>query len=372
MLHFKFRSGKEEKSAKEYRECASMHMNEVKSSMGTFLYTGVIILATVVVMIALGIAWFVSNSQVGGTSVTISAAGQEDFALATVGTKEQGVYDSEFGLSSGLTTQTIGGTEYHIASGNSSFRASSNKNLNNYLENADLRPGNRGSFDIYLIRRNTNADKLWLEPVLTPYLENKTPIVTPLEGETPTEVQIVAEFLKGHFLLFANMDDKGMYSGNIDFSQKLKIDFSSASQLSVTQGERTFACGNCVYADTDTEVYHFPVYWVWPDQFGNFIYTGNAYNKNLFADNVVYDYQFFLNMMQDSNGYKKFFSVAEGVSRPGFEKILEPTDYHQATQYYDLYTGWYNLADEKIGENIRYIELGFEISSETFQSGEIE
>lgn len=372
MLHFNFRSGKEEKSAKEYRECATMHMNAVKSSMGTFLHTGVIIFATVVAMIALGRAWFVSNSRVGGTSVTISAAEQVDFALATVGTKEQGMYDSMFGLSSDLTTETIGGTEYYIASGNSSLRVSSNKNLNNYLENADLRPGNRGSFDIYLIRRNTNANNLRLKPVLTPYLENQKPIVPPLEGETPTEVQTVAEFLKGHFLLFTNMDDKGMYSGNIDFSQSLEIDFSNAPLLSVTQGGRTFSWGECVHADTDTEVYRFPVYWVWPDQFGNFIYTGNAYNKNLFAKDGGEDYQFFSNMMQDSNGYKKFFSVEENVTRPDFDDILRSSNYHQATQYYDLYTGWYNLADEKIGDKIRYIELGFEISSETFQSGEIE
>lgn len=323
-------------------------------------------------IVIVSVAWFVNNTQIRGASATISATRQADFALATVGSKEQGAYDSMFGLSSDLTAEDIGGTKYHIASGNSSFRVSSSKNLNNYLANADLRPGNRGSFDIYLIRRNTNADNLWLEPVFTPYLEDETPIVLPLEGETPTEVQTVAEFLKGHFLLFASIDDKGMYSGNIDCSQSLEIDFSNPLQTSVAQGGRTFSWGERVYAGTDIEVYHFPVYWVWPDQFGNFIYTGNAYNKNLFANDKGDDYKFFLEMMQDENGYKKFFSVTENETRPSFTDILQPTDYHKATQYYDWYTGWYNLADEKIGDKIRYIELGFEISSETFQSGDIE
>ena len=354
------------------RQSVDEHKKSLKSFWKSFLVTGFIMIAAMIALLFGAMAWFVSNSQVRGTSAMISAAGKQDFALATVGTKEQGVYDSEFGLSSYLTLENIGGTDYYIASGNGSLRVGSNKNMNNYLANADLRPGNRGSFDIYLIRRNTNADNLRLEPVLTPYLEDKTPIVPPLEGETPTEVQNIAEFLKGHFLLFANVDDKGMYSGNINFSQPLEIVFLNDSQVSVTQGGRTFAWGNREYADNETEVYHFPVYWVWPDQFGNFIYTGNAYNKNLFVDDMVDDYRYFYNKMQDPNDYKIFFSVAEGVSRPSFDDILQSTNYHQATQYYDLYTSWYNLADEKIGENIRYFELGFEISSETSQGGEIE
>lgn len=358
--------------ADRYRASAESHKEALKSLWSTFVTTGVIMILIIVFIAFGGFGWFVSNTQVHGASGGVFARGQTDFELATVGSKPQGVYDSLFGLSRILTSETIGGTKYYVSSGNSSFYVSSSQNLNNYLENADLRPGNRGSFDIYLIRRNTKANNLCLEPVLTPYLEDKNPIVPPLEGETPTEVQTVAEFLKGHFLLFTNMDDKGMYSGNIDFSQLLEIDFSNASMISVRQGERTLTWGERVPADTDTEVYRFPVYWVWPDQFGNFIYTGNAYNKNLFVDDKVDDYQSFLDMMQDNNGYKKFFSVAENEKRPSIGEILDPTDYHQATKDYDLYTGWYNLADEKIGEIIRYIELGFEISNETFQSGEIE
>ena len=371
----KFEDKKEQEISSEadrYRASAESHKEALKSLWSTFATTGVIMILIIVFIAFGGFGWFVSNTQVHGASGGVFAKGQTDFELATVGSKSQGVYDSLLGLSGIITSETIGDTTYYVSSGNSSFYVSSSKNLNNYLENADLRPGNRGSFDIYLIRRNTKANNLRLEPVLTPYLEDKNPIVPPLEGETPTEVQTVAEFLKGHFLLFTNMDDKGMYSGNIDFSQPLEMNFSKASKISVKQGERTWTWGERVHADTDTEVYRFPVYWVWPDQFGNFIYTGNAYNKNLFANDRVADYSFFVNMMQDSNGYKNFFSVAEGVDRPKFSDILQPTDYHKATQYYDLYTGWYNLADERIGEKIRYIELGFEISNETFQSGEIE
>lgn len=50
---------------------------KLKNQWKTFFRTGPIVIAAAIVMIALSIAWFVSNTKVDATGVQISAAGSE-------------------------------------------------------------------------------------------------------------------------------------------------------------------------------------------------------------------------------------------------------------------------------------------------------
>ena len=345
--------------AARHRATAQAHIEALKSFWSTFALTGVIVIAIVAFVVRGGFSWFASNSQVKGGTATISPAGQTDFALATVGKKPQGVYDGEFGLSGALSGETIGGTVYYIAAGNRSFRLDSDKNLNNYLANADLWPGNRGSFDLYVICRSTKNRNLELMPVFSAW-KSGDPTVTDQDFTN------AKEFLKGHILLFANMDDKGMYSGSIDYTKKITVTLEdasgSASQSEGEQSIRSFSWGERVYSDDKTAVYRLPIYWVWPEQFGNFIYTGNAYNKNLFASKGT-DYDNFVSKMGSDTDYDQFFDVPAGATRQDIALITKPgPDFKKATEIYDQYSGWYNAADEKIGEYISYIQLGFELA----------
>lgn len=315
----------------------------------TFFLTGVVFLSSIAVIIIVGFAWFASNTRTQAGAVQVSAAGENDFSLATVGASPQGEYDHIFGLSAQLTEETIDETTYYIASANSSFRLDSDKNLNNYLANADLRPGHRGSFDLYVICRTDRRD-LKLKPVFSALKSED-------EEVTENAFAKAKEFLKGHILLFANMDDKGMYSGNIDFTKEITLDLSTTT---ATQESRAFSWGERVNPDGTPAVYRLSVYWVWPEQFGNFIYTGNSYNKNLFAEKGD-DYHAFVAAMQDNETYSRFFAVPVNTERPAIGDITNPSDYSKATQYYELYSGWYNLADEAIGVNLSYIQLGFEL-----------
>lgn len=347
--------------AARLRENAKEHEEALKNFWITFATTGVILIAIIILIICFGYAWFASNSRVSGASATISAAGQGEFSLATVGKKSQGVYDSIFGLSDILSTETIDGTEYHIASGNSSFRVDLDKDVNNYLANADLRPGNRGTFDLYVICR-TDKREVVLRPVFSAWYESGAEDVKYKDAfleEENTDRRIAAEFLKGHILLFANMDEKGMYSGNIDLSKEITINLSekNASQA----GRAPFPWGESVGTDGDTEVFRLPVYWVWPEQFGNFIYTGNSYNKNLFASKESSDYKYFLTAMKGDADYQKFFCIKGNIQRPDIDTIISASDFLTATKNYELYSGWYDAADEAISTSISYIELGFEI-----------
>lgn len=346
-----------------HRATAQAHIEALKSFWSTFALTGVIVIAIVAFVVRGGFSWFASNSQVKGGTATISPAGQTDFALATVGKKPQGVYDGEFGLSGALSGETIGGTVYYIAAGNRSFRLDSDKNLNNYLANADLRPGNRGSFDLYVICR-TDKRELELTPVFSAWSGEPTTNDVQLAFSEPeeSEIRVAAEFLKGHILLFANMDDKGMYSGNIDYTKQIKVTLNNDGGRA-SQGEsKEFSWGVRVYSDDKTAVYRLPIYWVWPEQFGNFIYTGNAYNKNLFAGKET-DYDNFIAKMNSDTDYDQFFDVPASETRRDIALITKPeTDFKTATEIYDQYSSWYNAADEIIGEYISYIQLGFELA----------
>lgn len=352
--------------AARLRASAQAHLKELKEFWITFATTGVIMIAFIAFAVRGGFSWFVSNTQIKGSSATISSAGQADFALATVGNRDQGVYDSLFGLSGTLTTERIDGTNYYIASGNSSFRLDSDKNLNNYLADADLRPGNRGSFDLYVICRTDKRD-LVLRPIFSAWhVTSEVPFSYKDAFTYNDDTKTAAEFLKGHILLFANVDEKGMYSGNIDFTEDITINLEPATETGnkpeAHQGTHTFNWGKSVYKDENTEVYRLSVYWVWPEQFGNFIYTGNSYNKNLFADKDSWDYKHFISAMESDTAYIKFFSVEADVDRPKIETITSATKgYQTATKNYELYSGWYNAADEQIGAWISYIQLGFEV-----------
>ena len=357
--------------AARHRASAQAHIAALKSFWSTFALTGVIVIAIAAFVVWGGFSWFVSNSQVGSSAMAISPAGQADFALATRGSKPQGVYDGAFGLNHDLNKETIGNVDYYIASGSSSFRLDSDKNFNNYLANADLRPGNRGHFDLYVICRSEKRE-LELIPVFSAWSGEPNTNDIKLASSEPegSPIRVAAEFLKGHILLFANMDDKGMYSGNIDYTKQIKVALNNAGG-SASQGESAaFSWGVLVYSDDKTAVYRLPIYWVWPDQFGNFIYTGNAYNKNLFATAVdpddpgkETDYKQFISLMEADATYNRFFFIeGEAVNRPKIETITSPESYQEATKNYELYSGWYNVADEKIGEYISYIQLGFELA----------
>lgn len=352
--------------AERYRASARAHLRELKEFWIIFIITSVVIIAVLVVAIRGGFSWFVSNSKVYGSGMDITYAGQSDFALATVGNMEQGVYDSLFDLSSASTKETYGGTDYYIASANSSFRVSSDKSFNNYLDNADLRPGNRGTFELYVICYSEQRN-LVLQPAFSAWYETGSvdvPYKNACVEVDSADKHAAAEFVKGHILLFANMDEKGMYSGSIDYTKKIQVNLSTqrATQSGVTGADRSYSWGKLVYSDENTSIYCLTVYWVWPEQFGNFIYTGNSYNKNLFKAKGP-DYEEYLALMQNDTEYKRFFSVEASTLRPPIASITNPeTEYQEATKYYELYSEWYNRADELIGEMISYIELGFELS----------
>ena len=341
------------------QEALMMKRKEIKGLYKSLAKTMVMVFVSLFTLIFVAVAWFAANSRTNSGLSQISASSRNDFALATVGTKEQGIYDNLLSLFSNSDTETIDGVTYYIATGNYSFRLDSDKNMNNFYANQDLRPGNKGSFDIYVIC-NSEENEFALEPRINAYTENEnTNTLSPMSTAN-------TDFLYGHILFFTEIDNKGMYSNVIDMSKEIVVNLETCkavqnSEVS-TGGKREYTWGEYIGAENGKRVYKLPVYWVWPEQFGNYIYTGNSYNKNLFSSNGLPDYAYIVSMMQNDSTYSRFFDVASTVTRPSISDITDKkTSYQTATEYYNLYSSWYDKADEWIGENVHYIELGFEL-----------
>ena len=93
----RWKKGKEELTAEEYRQKAQKQIELLKNQWKIFFRTGIIVVAAFIVMIVASIAWFVSNTRVAATGVAIRPADMP-FDLAAAGTKsdedaDRGIYD---------------------------------------------------------------------------------------------------------------------------------------------------------------------------------------------------------------------------------------------------------------------------------------
>lgn len=90
-------------------------------------------------------------------------------------------------------------------------------------------------------------------PILSAWYESDSGMEDAFALEAPEDRRRAAEFLKGHILLFANMDEKGMYSGNIDPMKAVMVHLAEGDAYQ-TQ-ERTFSWGEKVYEGEGKAVY---------------------------------------------------------------------------------------------------------------------
>lgn len=339
-------------------------IKKLKQKLISVLLFCAILLSILAIAVRFGIAWFVNNTVVNAQPATISAKYQEDYLLATRGSDSNGVYDKDFGVSISDRTEIIDGIPYTIASTNSSLFVNSQKHLNNLFDNADLRPGNRGTFDLYLICRNAELRNPVLYPVFSAWYEDQQTLQKndAFSETSAPDYRTAAEYLKGHILLFASMDAQGLYSGYIDYTQPISLDLTNRI---ATQPDHSFAWGHPDYEDpSGLIVYRLPVYWVWPEQFSNFIYPKTLYDRNLFTE-ASSDRTLLITAMEDNVRYKQFFHLDDpNATRPDIDGILNSRDPNEGTRIYNLYSDWYDLADDQIGEYIAYIQFGFEIRPE--------
>lgn len=371
---------KKELTSEEYRQEAGEHMDTLRKEWKMFGKTGIFVVAAVIAVIIISIAWFANNRSVTGSGMAIQSAGSE-FELAAKGTPSD--------ANAGRWDKTVLGDEYDLGNsdtieGFSSTGGSKNSiswvitgesNLNNENQNgAGINPGSSGTLTFYIIAHKAGTLTVPLEMTLTGLKENKT--VDNKKTYEPVEPD-VQNLLEGHLLLFAgyNTDTKS-YSNWISkdaddgWSIPLKKDESDESSygtLSYTNGGLTWS------AEVEKDkAYPVTIHWIWPEILGEYLYPSTAavggrpvlfpkvkevdsLPSNLFSKMAAKEAD------TVSNRYFKWtsnsvtdFSSAVGENYANLIGIRNSTSL--TTAYWNL-CRYYDDADQYLGENVDYVKL---------------
>lgn len=356
MLHFNSRFGKNEKSAREYRECASIHMEAMKSSMGTFFRTGAVLFAAVVAIVALARAWFANNTTVNGTGIAVTVNNEPSFYLATL--KEdyhQGIYDDSGNnnLANALKTfqridddATInnlpifqvgtkevefGGKKYIVGTDDGiSLMVNDTSDVNNADEGGFVGPGSKGEVSFYIIPIQKELNQVKLSLSLSAYklvFENNKTVDAQLESN-----DTLRNILRGHILLFRAKDENGNYTGQI--TPILGENGNISYQFNVEDGLKK---------DQPVKI---TLYWIWPYRFEKIVYTGQS--GSVFHDDEGSSYVDFLDWvnanrecivyLQESHGISSLESASAGMSNAGLAE----------------WSAGYNRGDQLIGDSVAY------------------
>ncbi|MGF0018782.1 hypothetical protein [Sporofaciens sp. SGI.106] len=356
---------------------------KVDDFWNTFLRTGAIILATLIVLVFLGIAWFVMNNWVKGESAAISALGENRFSLATLidePATKQGVYDvsvnDESALAKALNKfwradrngrdddkgnhytsflnlpNLVKGTSTFIdKDGNTyilgdsdgiSLQVNSESNVNNTEEFEHIGPGSRGKVTFYIIPHIDNFDKVKLSVSLKAFTlvrEGEPNDKTATGRAVPVEKtgnQVLMNMLQGHILLFAGADEKtGNYSNRI--LPKLEDD----GRISfVFEKDRT----NTAW-EKDQPV-PITVYWIWPRRFENIKYCGQE--DSVFKSECD-SHTELLRWMDEKK------ECVVNTNEIDTTSLVAPWENMTNKEFAQWSTG-YNKGDQLIGENVAYFQ----------------
>lgn len=301
------------------RDASNKEITTIKASLRRSIFLCFVAFFT---LVSATIAWFAKNDMAHTVNSQISAnGGRSDFELATVG-KYLGVYDENFELDETTNLVSYGGVDYYLVNGNNSFLLSSDSNFNNLTYGKEIRPGDKGLFDLYVICKSDKRD-ITLKPSLTKWRDDYI------------ETALCDNYVKSHIMFFLEQNSDGTYEKRISFDELLHLNLTDS-----------------IYQDENVEIYKITFYWIWAEEFHNLIYTGRTYNNNLF-DSLTSEGYIAMNNELNTK-MDDYFIIPDGAPRPVIDVNLTTDDYL-------FYTECYNLVDEEIGANISYLEFGIEL-----------
>lgn len=333
--------------------------NKIKKDKKKVAQNIVFIMAAVVALIALCIAWFVSNSRVNGILGKISAK-KAGIEIGSEGS--QGVHDDILkAVKSDLTyhlPNKEGNLQHDTSQGGSiNWLLGQDSNMKNYSDGKSftdtraefrkdyaMEPGTKGRLDFFIKSYEGGDLSLDFSLDIVPYVkEQDTPQVV---DKTSTAAP---QLLSGHILYFLGekqSDEKITYTWIKD--GKFKIEIQNAEK--------------------DKE-YNYSIYWVWPLNLSTILLNEN--DEFLNGSTVEFD-------DKDATGKLRKQIVADMTKNPGkyfFSSLTEKpldTTYVEVGAIEDIYnksrengtydkqlfvdlSSYYNQADMKIGGNISFI-----------------
>ena len=358
---------KEERSSEEDRAQTQEELQELKQQWKVFFRTGILVLAAAIALIIACIAWFAGNDRVQGTGMSIRSSGS-DFDLAAAGTDAQssrGSYDSLLDAEAGAETE-LGGKKLLSTDGahtSITWAITADSHMENHKTDGGLEPGASGSLTFYILPHKNGPLRVTLDLALTGYKGPETAAAS----ENITKADDAAQqLLEGHLLLFAGHDPaSNTYTDWISAdAETWSMDSGEGGNVSLSRKED----GKLVWEATDAQedtAYPVTIYWIWPELLESYLmkadtYTGKRpllfpdaedellgqlFSKMCGSGNASSPNRYF--RWEDADTFKK--TVAGDVLlqlRNNFNPVI-----------YENVAAYYNLADEYLGENIRYVKL---------------
>lgn len=370
-----------DKTAEEYRKEAEIHQEAARSMMKTFLATGIFLVATIVALVIMGMAWFVANAKVESASASIAASDDYKFYLATLEDDSQGVYDknespssdsalakalSKFfradkngrddeegnyyssfldlpNLNKGTTLFTDkDGKRYILGDSDGiSLMVNETSNVNNTEEFEHIGPGSYGKFTFYIIPLVDNLDQVNLSVSLQPFTlvregeasgKNVTGKAMRIENKKDNEVLL--NMLQGHILLFTGQDESGDYSNRI---------------LSTLENDGSIRFK--FIKDTTTWVKDkaepITIYWIWPKRFENIKYPGQE--DSVFKKECP-EHE---NLLEWVHTYRQYIVNTNTVK--DLTSLADPMK-DMTNQEFAQWSVGYNKGDQLIGDNIAFFQ----------------
>ena len=357
---------KDELTPEEYRKKAQEQIQNYKHQWKIFIRTGIVILAAVIAIIIACIAWFVSNNKVTGSGIGIRSAGS-DFELAADagadGKNSAGKYDKLLEVSPGAE-KTLGDKSY-ITTDDShtsiTWSIVNESNMRNNQNHPGIEPGTSGMLRFYIISHKEGALNVTLDLELTGYTNGTGSTI--VKSDEPAQ-----KLVKGHVLLFAGYEQKtNSYEGWIsEDAAPWTMTLDNGSTLTRnTDGMLTWAVEN---AKKDT-AYPVQIYWIWPEILGSYLRkdqtaTGNrpilfpeelAAGENTSGNPKALPKDLYEKMSQNGK-YFRYESKDDQVTAEILWQMrndFNPVIYGEIADYY-------NLGDQYLGENVRYLKLELE------------
>ena len=327
----------------------------------------VFVIAAISVIIALCIAWFVSNNRVNGILGRISAK-ESGIEIGSKGS--QGVHDDILRqVKSDLTYHlpSEGSTNQHDTSlgGSINWLLNSGSNMNNYSggnsftdtgakfwKDYAMEPGTKGKLDFFIKPYEEGDLSLEFSLDIIPYVMN---------GDTPQVVDktsTASQFLSGHIVYFLGetQNDTVTYTWIKD----------GRFQITIPKAEK------------DKE-YNYSIYWVWPLNLSTILLNEN--DEFLNESTIEFDdkdatgalrNQIVTDMTKHPEKY--FFSSLTGKPLDeNYEEVKAIEGIHNSSGANSTYdkqlfvdlSSYYNQADMKIGESISFITATVEYLGKT-------
>ena len=351
---------KEELTPEEYRQKAQDQIEHYKQQWKVFLRTGIFVLVALVAIIIACIAWFVSNNRVTGSTRTIRAAGSE-FDLAAAGTSwDNGVHDDLLDAQPG-TDIKLSEVDYASTDGEHTsitWAITENSNVNNKTETG-INPGSSGSLTFYIISHKDGKLSVTLNLTLAGYsgTENAQ------KPEDLTEVEKdIQQLLEGHILLFVGYDaETNSYQNWIsDDAGKWNVNLGTENNnISLSRDEQGNVIWSAENAAKDT-AYPVTLYWIWPEILSSYLVTDQQYTGNrpiLFKTESDLPGDLYEKMCStESNRYFRVTDQTEFSTAVTADRLWQMrTNFNPAI--YGNMSVYYNMADQALGENVRFLKL---------------